>query len=735
MGEDAAIEGLTQGATDYVLKQKLSRLAPAVRRALHEAEDRRERKWAEEALRESEEHFRAVAESANDGIISANSQGNILYWNKAASVMFGYTEEEILGQSLAALMPGRYRDPYHEGMKRWTASGERPIGRVMETVGRRKDGREFPIELSIGNWKTREGTFFTGIVRDITERKQITERLHLQSEALQAAANGIVITDREGTIIWVNSAFTRLTGYIAQEATGQNPRVLKSGQQDLAFYQNLWNTILAGQVWRGELVNRRKDGSLYTEEMTIAPVRDAQGEISHFVAIKRDVTERKQAEEQIRGLNQHLERRARELASLNRAGQVMASTLDLDAVLWLVMDEITQLLGAEAASVLLQEGEELVFVASVGPGAATLSGVRMPVTSGIAGWVMREEKAVLVGDARSDPRFYDRVDATTGLTTRSLAAVPLVVKGVPRGVIEAINKAGGAFDEHDLTLLEGIASSAAIAIENARLFAAVDQELIERDRAEAEIRKLNQDLEEALRQEHKTRAQLIQAGKLSAMGRMVASVAHEFNNPLQTIKNCLFLIQQDLASGAQGIKFLDMAASEVQRLSDLVNQLRAVYRSGTADQMQAVELSEILDQVHSLVAPHLTKNRVRWEYTEPPHPLTVSGVPDQLKQVFLNLCLNASDAMQAEGGTLAVNVLSAADGRQVGVAFRDTGPGIDPSDLPSLFDPFFTTKESGMGLGLAICFDIVHKHGGQIEVESQLGQGATFTVWLPLAPS
>ena len=197
------------------------------------------------------------------------------------------------------------------------------------------------------------------------------------------------------------------------------------------------------------------------------------------------------------------------------------------------------------------------------------------------------------------------------------------------------------------------------------------------------------------------RAQLIQAGKLSPMGRMVASVAHEFNNPLQTIKNCLFLIQQDVAPDTQGNQFIDMAVSEVQRLSNLVAQLRAVYRLGATDQTQVVELSQVLDQVHSLVAPHLTKNQVRWEYTPLPSPLMVKGIPDQLKQVFLNLSLNASDAMQAKVGTLTVSTCVTADGRQAGVAFRDTGPGIDPRDLPNLFDPFFSTKESGMGLGLA----------------------------------
>lgn len=136
-------------------------------------------------------------------------------------------------------------------------------------------------------------------VRDITARKQAEESLHLQNAALEAAANGIVITDQEGTILWVNPAFTHLTGYTSQEALGQNPRLLKSNRHDQAFYQKMWETILAGEVWHGDLINRRKDGSLYTEEMTITPVRDEHGEISHFIAIKQDITRRKQVEQEL----------------------------------------------------------------------------------------------------------------------------------------------------------------------------------------------------------------------------------------------------------------------------------------------------------------------------------------------------------------------------------------------------------------------------------------------------
>ena len=131
------------------------------------------------------------------------------------------------------------------------------------------------------------------LTEEIAERKEAEERSHLQAAALQAAANSIVITDVKGNIIWVNSAFTRLTGYSAEEAVGQNPRVLKSGKHDSSFYAHLWKTISSGEVWHGEVTNRRKDGSYYDEEMTITPVRAESGEITHFVAMKQDVTTRK----------------------------------------------------------------------------------------------------------------------------------------------------------------------------------------------------------------------------------------------------------------------------------------------------------------------------------------------------------------------------------------------------------------------------------------------------------
>jgi len=146
-----------------------------------------------------------------------------------------------------------------------------------------------------------EGTAvrMVGVIQDITEHQQAEERIRVQASAMAAAANAIVITNRDGIIEWVNPAFTKLTGFTPEEAIGKNPRILKSGQHPPAFYANLWATVLTGNVWHNEVINRRKDGQLYTENVTITPVRGADGQVTHFVAVKQDVTDQRQLEKRM----------------------------------------------------------------------------------------------------------------------------------------------------------------------------------------------------------------------------------------------------------------------------------------------------------------------------------------------------------------------------------------------------------------------------------------------------
>jgi len=271
-----------------------------------------DRKEAEKALKESEERFRALTEKATDGIAVVDSNGTLIYESPSCKRLTGYEPEEIVGKSLADFI-----DPNDLG---WLAeafeSMKRQPGTPMESIHLRfkhRDGTWHVAECSGRNLL--DDPKVKGVIvnyRDITERMRAEEERLRLSTAIEQAAEVVVVTDREGTIQYVNPAFTRITGYTSDEAIGQNPRVLKSGQHDQAFYKDLWDTITGGKTWKGHFINKKKDGSLYDEEATISPIRSASGQITNFVAVKRDITDRKKAEEELR----KSEERFRNLADL-----------------------------------------------------------------------------------------------------------------------------------------------------------------------------------------------------------------------------------------------------------------------------------------------------------------------------------------------------------------------------------------------------------------------------------
>ncbi len=238
----------------------------------------------------------SLVESSQDGIMGISLDGTVISWNHGAEGVYGYADKEMVGKSVSVLIPPDRTEELTQLLER-VRRGERINGH--ETVRLRKDGGRVDISLSLSPILDTEGKI-TGaavIAQDITERKRAEVRTRLQTAALESAANGIVIANREGRILWVNPAFTWLTGYSADEVLGKDTSLLKSGVHNANFYRDLWKTVLEGNVWHGEIVNRRKDGTLYNEEMTITPVRDAQGQISQFIAIKQDITERKRREQ------------------------------------------------------------------------------------------------------------------------------------------------------------------------------------------------------------------------------------------------------------------------------------------------------------------------------------------------------------------------------------------------------------------------------------------------------
>ena len=268
--------------------------AGEIRGAMDIALDITDRKTAEAQL-----HLQAAAlSSAANSIVISDKAGRILWANPAFTVLTGYSLEEVLGQTFAIFNSGKHPRSFFEHLWETVLNGEVWHG---EVTNRRKDGTIYTEEQTVTPVRNEndEITHFVTIQQDITERKR-TEAEHVRLiTAIEQLAEAVVITDTNGTIEYVNPAFTHISGYSRDDVIGQNPRVLKSGKQDAAMYKQLWETILKGQPWHGELINKRKDGTLYTEEQAIAPVRDSRGEVAHFVAIKQDVTERKSLEGQL----------------------------------------------------------------------------------------------------------------------------------------------------------------------------------------------------------------------------------------------------------------------------------------------------------------------------------------------------------------------------------------------------------------------------------------------------
>ena len=257
------------------------------------ARDLTEQKRIEEALKEREELSQKIIGTAMDGFWMLNLEGYVVDVNEAYCRMSGYSHEELLSMHVSSV------EVVEDSPKLVVQHVQRIVqhgSEQFESRHRCKDGRIIEVEVIATSLKLR-GHYVFAFMRDITERKRAEAYLRLQSAALESAANAIVITDKDGNVIWQNPAFTRLTGYPAGEIAGRNLRFLKSGRHDRDFYQGLWKTILAGRVWRAEMINRRKDGSLYHEENIITPVHAEHGEITHFVAVKQDITRRKQAEQ------------------------------------------------------------------------------------------------------------------------------------------------------------------------------------------------------------------------------------------------------------------------------------------------------------------------------------------------------------------------------------------------------------------------------------------------------
>jgi PAS domain S-box-containing protein len=589
-----------------------------------------------------------------------------LPWKESARL---YRQDDA--QVLEAGVPKLdYEEPetYPDGRTRWLRTSKVPL--------RNQEGKVIGI---------------LGTAEDITERRRAEALLQLWTKALEAAANGVVIAGRDGTIVWLNEAVTALTGYSAPELLGRNLRIFKSGKQDAAFYQNLWQTILAGKVWHDEIINRRKDGSLYSEEMTITPVRDSGGSITHFIAIKQDITERKRAEEEIKRLNEGLERRVAE-----RTAELAAANRELER-------EISDRKMAEKALEDLQQRTELILD-SAGDGILGLD---------------LEAKCTFANPAAQRMLGYTR-DELIGQDVHRL-----VRHCLPDGALcdpeecgtRAALKRGVVHQSEDQIIhrKDGVAfpvdQVATPILERGEIVGVV---LIFRDVSERRVVEKMKD-------------------------EFVSVVSHELRTPLTAIRGSLGLLAAGLPSTLEPSRtrrMLEIAVTNTDRLTRLVNDILDAERlaAGHVDLVRAdCTASELMLQAADLMRSMAETSGIGLEVKAQSLSLCVNQ--DSILQVLTNLLSNAIK-FSPHGSTVC---LEAERDHEVAV-FRvtDQGRGIPAEKLESIFGRFQpvdatdTRRRGGTGLGLSICRSIIRRHGGKIWAESEMGRGSTFIFTLPL---
>jgi PAS domain S-box-containing protein len=542
-----------------------------------------------------------------------------------------------------------------------------------------------------------------GMYMDITERKRTEESLRLQSAALEAAANAIVITDRNGTIQSVNPAFTALTGYTALEAVGQNPRILKGGKQDEAFYRKLWQTISSGQVWTGELTNRRKDGSLYAEEMTITSLRNPDGVIIRYIAIKQDITERKRAAESLRQSEEQF-RAMFDLASVGIAQS------DPHTEQWLrVNKKMCEITGYSAGELLQLRVPDITYPEDRQVDQEAFERVvrgeapdyrmekRYIRKDGALVWV--NVNMTVIRDAAGQP--LRTVAAIEDITERRRAQAEL--ENLQRQLVDASREAGMA--EIATSVLHNVGN----VLNSINVSTGLVVASVKKSRAPSLARVV------ILLQEH-----------AQDLGAFITQDSRGKHVPAHLAQ----LAEHLQAEQEANVRELELLRRNVDHVKEIV-ALQQNYASfgGVKEMINVVDLVEDSLRINEGALSRHEVEVVR-EFGSVP---TLNVEKHKILQILVNLLRNAKYACHDSGRADKRLTVRVANGEgRIRISVIDNGVGIPPENLTRIFNHGFTTRKDGHGFGLHSGALAAQEMGGSLTVHSDgPGQGAAFTLELP----
>jgi len=371
----------------------------------------------------------------------------------------------------------------------------------------------------------------------------------------------------------------------------------------------------------------------------------------------------------------------------------LASTLDLDVLLSRIVFAAAEISGAEAASILLYDdtSRQLYFQISTNLDASTRRGIIVPLEGSIAGWIVKNRQTVRVVNAHEDPRFFSNVEETTGFYTESILGIPLVTKNKIVGVLEALNKHRGKFTDADESMLLVLGAQAAVAIENARLFQHSD---------------------------------------------LISEFVHELRTPLSSLSTATYLLLRPEMSQEQRDQIINNIHNETIRLNALASSFLDLARleSGRVQfRKTSFSIADLIYECNDVMASKAIEDNIQIRVESSERLPLLEADRDKIKQVLLNLLSNSIKYNRPNG---TVMLRAEETEKDIVIYIQDTGLGIPEESLPHLFQKFFRVREhesrvTGTGLGLSICKQIIHGHGGRIEVKSKLGVGTVFMIHLP----
>jgi PAS domain S-box-containing protein len=653
----------------------------------------------------------SLIDASDDAIVITDTEGRITAWNPGAERLYGYTAAEAIGQPISLLFPSDRTVDQAELLQR-VLRGE--VLREMATWQRRKEGSEVPVSLTVSPVRTATGEVrgTLRIARDVTGRLAAASAAQRLGAIVASSDDAIVSKDLMGIVRSWNRAAERMFGYTAEEMIGQSIRAIIPADRQSEEDRVLASIGRGKKVDHFDTIRQRKDGSLVPISLTVSPIFDEDGKVIGASKIARDISERRQAEAERERLLVLAQQSARVTQTLNQVGTVVSSSLDRATILQAVTDAATAATRAEFGAFFYNRVDPktgagyLLYTLSGAPREA-FEQFPHPRATALFGPTFRGEGIVRLDDVTQDPRYglnapFDGLPPGH-LPVRSYLAVPVKARsGEVIGGMFFGHPQPGIFRPEDERLVTGIANWASVALENARLYA----EIQESSRLKDEF---------------------------------LATLSHELRTPLNALLGYARMIRSGVIAADGTSRAVETIERNALSLSQIVEDILDVSRIITGKirlNVQPVDLPAVVRAAVEAMLPAADAKGIKIEVVLDPRASPISGDPERLQQVAWNLMTNAVKFTPSGG---KVQVQLARVNSHVEIVVSDTGIGIRPDFLPHIFERFRqadagTNRErGGLGLGLGIARQLVELHGGSIEASSAgEGQGSTFRIKLPL---